>query len=115
MRRRALGRRGDGSGRATGVVHGARRGMTSLARLVELITAGVVLVIALGILLVVLKANPANDIVSAVDDAARFLAGPFKDLFQLKNPRTEVAVNWGIAAAVYFVVGRVIARVLRRA
>jgi membrane-bound ClpP family serine protease len=93
---------------------GASRTLALLARLVDLITAAVVLLIVLGIVLVVLKANPANQIVTWVHDAASFLAGPFDNLFKLRNPRTETAVNWGIAAVVYLIVGRFIARLLRR-
>jgi len=45
---------------------------------------------------------------------AKTLVGPFKDLFTIKNPKVSVTVNWGLAALVYFVVGSIIARILRR-
>ena len=67
-----------------------------------------------GILLVVLEANRDNAIVEAVLDAARFLAGPFDDMFQPDERKEQVGVNWGIAAAVYLLVGGLIARLLRR-
>jgi hypothetical protein len=51
--------------------------MGTLARVVRLIVAIVVLTIVAGIVLVLLKANPTNMIVSDVHDAARWLAGPF--------------------------------------
>ena len=92
----------------------ARRGAWTLARLVTLVAGLVAAVIVLGILLVVLEANRSNDIVNAVLDAARWLAGPFKDLFTIDNRKTEVAVNYGIAAVVYLAIGSVIARILRR-
>lgn len=70
--------------------------------------------IVLGILLVVLDANPRNDIVEWLTDAARWLAGPFKDLFTIENRDWRVVVNWGLAAIVYMFISRVIARLLAR-
>ncbi|HVE69304.1 MAG TPA: hypothetical protein VNB64_12055 [Solirubrobacteraceae bacterium] len=111
-----LGRRRDHDheGRGGAVADGARRGAWGLARLVMLVAWIVVGVIVAGILLVVLEANPTNAVVEAVTDAARWLAGPFKDLFTFDNAKTAVAVNWGLAAVVYLVVASVIARLLRR-
>jgi hypothetical protein len=85
-----------------------------LARIVDIVVAIVALVIALGILLVVLKANPDNALVKAVHDAARWLVGPFADVFKLDDPKLMVAVNWGLAIVVYVVVGRVVSGLLRR-
>jgi hypothetical protein len=79
-----------------------------------LAATAVALVLILGIVLVVLKANPSNDIVQAVRDAASFLAGPFDGMFQLDDNKLEKAVNWGIAAVVWYAVGRLIARLLLR-
>jgi ribose/xylose/arabinose/galactoside ABC-type transport system permease subunit len=90
----------------------ASRGRLQLARIISLIASLVALVLIAGIVLVLLKANPSNDIVKAVEDAARWLAGPFDGMFSFSKHRTEVAVNWGIAAVVWFVVGRVIARIV---
>jgi hypothetical protein len=90
-----------------GAASSARYG---LARAIRLITSLVVLVIVVGIVLLLLKANPGNQVVSAIHDAAAWLAGPFKGLVHLSKARTETAVNWGIAALVYFVVGHVLAR-----
>ena len=52
--------------------------------------------------------------VEAVRDAARFLAGPFDGLFTLDSNKAEKAVNWGIAAVVWYAVARLIARLLLR-
>jgi hypothetical protein len=86
-----------------------------LARLVRFVTGVVVAIIVVGILLVVFEANMSNTIVSNINDAARWLVGPFKDVFSLSNPKTEVAVNWGLAALVYSIVGGIIASLLARA
>jgi hypothetical protein len=74
----------------------------------------VALILVAGILLAVLKANRSNDIVQAVRDAAGFLAGPFDNLFRMDSERAETAVNWGIAAGVWYALGRAIARLVLR-
>ena len=84
----------------------------TLARVVRLIVGIVVLIIVAGIVLVLLKANPTNAIVSDVHDAARWFAGPFDGIFSLHNARVALAVNWGLAAVVYLIVGGLIARLL---
>ena len=71
-------------------------------------------IIVVGILLVVLKANKSNEVVKDVLDAARFLVGPFKNIFSLHSQKATTAVNWGIAAVVYLFAGSLIARLLRR-
>jgi hypothetical protein len=86
----------------------------TLARLVHLLAAVVAAILVIGIVLVLLKANPSNGIVNAIHDAARFLAGPFRNLFNLSSHKAEVAVNWGIAAIVWYAVGRIIMRLLLR-
>ena len=86
--------------------------MDTLARVVRLIVAIIVLVIVAGIVLVLLKANPTNTIVSDVHDAARWFAGPFDGIFSFHNARVALAVNWGLAAVVYLIVGGLIVRLL---
>jgi ribose/xylose/arabinose/galactoside ABC-type transport system permease subunit len=90
----------------------ASRGRLQLARLVTLIASLVALVLVIGIALTLLKANPSNGIVSALTDAARWLAGPFDGMFSFSKHRTEVAVNWGVAAVVWYLLGRLLARVI---
>jgi hypothetical protein len=87
---------------------------TALARLITLFAAVVAAIIVIGILLIVLGANQSNALVDAGMDAARWLAGPFRDLFTFDSHKTTVIVNWGIAAVVYLAVGRLIARLLVR-
>lgn len=85
-----------------------------LTRVIHLVVSIVLAIIVAGILLVVLKANPANSIVSEVHSWARWLAGPFDGIFSFQSANTAIAVNWGIAAAVYLFVGVLIARLLGR-
>ena len=93
---------------------GAAVARASVARAVILIATAVALILIAGILLVVLEANPSNDIVAAVRDAAAFLAGPFAGLFTLDSNKAERALNWGLAAVVWFALGRLIAHLLLR-
>jgi hypothetical protein len=86
----------------------------SLARAVILVATAVALILVAGIVLVALEANRSNDIVQIVRDAAAFLAGPFDGLFTLDSNKAEKAVNWGIAAVVWYALGRLIARLLLR-
>ena len=81
-------------------------------RIVHLIVGIIVLIIVAGIVLVLLKANPTNSIISDVHDAARWLAGPFDGIFSFHSARVALAVNWGLAAVVYLIVGGLVARLL---
>lgn len=99
----------------------ARRGTTStggggyaVARVVRAIAGLVAAIIVIGILLVLFEANAGNDIVNALLDAARWLVGPFKGIFDLDSHKATVAVNWGLAAVVYFAIGALIARLAAR-
>ena len=59
-----------------------------------------------------LKANPANSIVSEVHSWAHSLAGPFDGMFSFHSANAAIAVNWGIAAVVYLLVGGLIVRLI---
>jgi hypothetical protein len=99
--------------RDPGAVRGLEAG-AAVARLALLVGTVVAAILVLGIALIVIGANRDNEIVGAALDAARWLAGPFDRLFTLDNPKTEVAVNWGIAAVVYYAIARVVARFMVR-
>lgn len=86
--------------------------MLLIARIVRLVAGIVVGLIVIGIVLVVLGANESNQIVSWFHDAASWLAGPFKNVFHLKNAKANTAVNWGLAAVVYALVAALIVRLL---
>jgi hypothetical protein len=85
-----------------------------LARIVHVVVSIIVLIIVAGILLVLLKANPANSVVSEIHGWARSLVGPFDGIFSFHNAHVAIAVNWGIAAFVYLLVGGLIGRLLGR-
>jgi hypothetical protein len=89
-------------------------GLFTLARMVALIGSLVAAVIVIGILLVVLEASADADVVQWITDAAEWLVGPFQGLFNLDSEKWQTAVNWGLAAVVYFAISRMIARLLAR-
>ena len=89
--------------------------MLILARMVKLAATLVAGIIVLGILLHVLGANASSGVVKLVYDIDRPLVSPFDTLFNLRNAKVQIAVNWGIAAAVYALVGALIARALAAA
>ena len=88
--------------------------MITLARLVRSAAWLVAAVIVAGIVLVLLNANMSNVIVRDIHDAASFLVGPFKNVFSPKSHKADIAVNWGLAAVVYLLVGSLIAGMLVR-
>jgi hypothetical protein len=88
--------------------------MKQLAKAIELLGTAVTLILLAGIALVLLKANRTNDIVEAIRDAADWLAGPFNDMFELSSRRGSIAVNWAIAALVYYAVSRVVSGFISR-
>jgi len=90
------------------------RGLFTLARAVALVGSLVSGLIAVGILLVVFDASSQADVVEWITDAARWLAGPFHGLFNIDSNDWQIAVNWGLAAVVYFAISRVVARMLAR-
>ena len=95
-------------------MRGARRVRYLLAYLIDVVVAVVAVLILAGIVLVALKASRDNSFVSAIRDTAEFLAGPFDDMFEPSDRRVGVAINWGIAIAVYVLAGRWVTGRLRR-
>jgi hypothetical protein len=82
--------------------------------------------LSLGALLVALEANMDNTLVSAVLKLDRAIDGPFWKVFDFyketksgaQGPPDDVKnhlVNWGLAAAGYLVVGRLLDRMIRPA
>lgn len=93
---------------------GAKGLRTKLASAVWLVAVVCALFLAVGALFVALKMNPDNAIVGFVLDGAELLdLGEFKE-FEGKNAKVKSALtNWGIAAVIYLVVGRVLDRLIR--
>jgi hypothetical protein len=92
----------------------ARAFLVMLSRSVRLATWVVVLIIVAGILLRLLDANASNVIVHDIHAAAKTLIGPFSNVFKLRPHKTELAVNWGLAALVYLVLGSFVAGLIAK-
>lgn len=84
------------------------------ARAVNMAVTLIVGLIVLGIVLVVLEANRSNGLVEAILDGARWFVSPFTGIFELDSNKAQVAVNWGIGAVVFAMLGSLIARLLAR-
>ena len=114
--RRRWGRRGEPAGPTAGerTAAAAGSGLIMVARVVRFAAWGVAAVIVAGILLIVLKANPANDVVSHITDWASTLAGPFDNLFKLHDHKANIGLNWGLAAVVYLIAGSIVAGFIAR-
>lgn len=113
VRREPSGNAGDGGGAGEAAKLAVRRTRELLATAVLTVAVLAALMLALGAVLVGLEANENNTLVSAVLDFAHRLDGPFADIFTFKDAVKQTLVNWGIAAAVYLIVGRVLERVIR--
>jgi hypothetical protein len=87
----------------------------AVARVIRMIAGVVAALLVAAILLRVLGANPHNVIVSDIHDIGQTLAGPFKNLFSVGSAKATLAINWGIAAIVYLVLGHAVASVIARA
>jgi len=91
--------------------------MTPLRFLVRLpvwLAIGIALLLFAGWLLFALGANQDHWLVSAVMDGAGIFADPFRNIFELDDQVAQMAVNWGIAAAVYLAIGVLISALLAR-
>jgi hypothetical protein len=117
-------------GRLARALTASRSGLNAVrARLAGAIwTAAVLAAVALslGALLVALSANRDNALVNAVLDLDQAIDGPFWKVFDFyketksgaQGPPDDVKnhlVNWGLAAAGYLVVGRLLDRLIRPA
>jgi hypothetical protein len=91
-----------------------------VATLVWLVAVVCALFLAVGALLIALKANENNAIVEFVINGAETLDGPFSledGIFTFpadEDGRVKSALtNWGIAAVVYLVIGKILDRIIR--
>lgn len=84
-----------------------------VSSLISLVTTVVTVILVAGVLLTWARANQHNDIVHDVLRAGTWLATPFHNVFTNSDARDRLIENWLLAAAVYLVAGRIIARVLR--
>ena len=109
--------RKDGRARAASAAAALR---ARIAQVIWLVCVLCALALALGALLIALKANEGNELVQFIKDAANFVdLGVFDRndgvlKFDGANAATKNAlVNWGLAAIVWLIVGRILDRIIR--
>lgn len=90
--------------------NGTRRASTAVAVIADVLAA----VLGLWILMYLLDANPANDLVQLVRDVAHWLAGWSHDLFTFDAAWARVVAGYGLAAVVYLLLGHLVAGRIRR-
>ena len=96
------------------VVAGTNAIRSRIASVVWLVAVVCALFLAVGALLVALKMNQDNAIVAFVLDVANKLDfGSFKDFTGKGAATKEALTNWGIAAVIYLVIGKVLDRIIR--
>ncbi|TDO52611.1 hypothetical protein EV643_102450 [Kribbella sp. VKM Ac-2527] len=108
--------KGSGKGQAalSRVGSGVKRFRNLIASLVWLLAVVAAAVLALGALFTALdQTNQSNEIVEWVLARGHDLVGPFKDLFRLETAKNTLLVNWGIAALVYLIAGKIVERFVR--
>jgi hypothetical protein len=92
----------------------ARRGADLLATAVRIVGMVIVAFLVLHIVLTLLDANPANGLTTFVADvASRFTLG-LDDLFLPDEPTLRVTLNYGLAAAIWWLITAVAVRLVRR-
>ncbi|MEU4995034.1 hypothetical protein [Streptomyces sp. NPDC021622] len=84
------------------------------AKIIAVVADVMGVILGLWILMYLLDANRANDLVQFVHDVARWLAGWSHDLFTFDDAWARVVAGYGLAAVVYVFVGHAIAGRLRR-
>ncbi|MFD4260295.1 hypothetical protein ACFWR9_22425 [Streptomyces sp. NPDC058534] len=84
-------------------------GSSSAARAIAVVADIMAFILGLWILMYLLDANRANDLVQFVHDAANWLAGWSRDLFTFDEDWARVVTGYGLAAVVYLFIGHAIA------
>ena len=96
------------------MVAGANALRARIASIVWLIAVICAATLAVAALLVALKMNENNGIVSFITDLADKLDfGKFKDFSGKGAATKEALTNYGISAVIYLVVGKVLDRIIR--
>ncbi len=92
----------------------AQRGAGLVASVLRTIGLAIVAVIVAYIVLTLLDANPANWWATLIRDAAQYLDLGLSTLFLPAEPKLAVALNFGAAALLWFVITTVAVRLVRR-
>jgi hypothetical protein len=88
--------------------------VNAIANTVYVVTGLIALTFVLHIVFVLSGANGNSGVVSFVYTVAKIFVLGFGDVFTPSDAKIGLVLNYGLAAIVYLVVGRLIARTLRR-
>ncbi|MGP3925425.1 MULTISPECIES: hypothetical protein [unclassified Streptomyces] len=91
-----------------------RSGTNAAAKVVATAADVAAVILGLWILMYVLDANRSNNLVSFVQDAARWLAGWSYDLFTMETDWLRTLLNYGTPAVVYLLAGHALASRMRQ-
>ena len=91
-----------------------RRGAGIVASVLRVVGMLIVLVLVLYIALFALDANFGNVWAAAVREAANYFDLGLANLFQPANPKVAVAMSYGTAALIWWVITAVVVRLVRR-
>ncbi|WP_328317217.1 hypothetical protein [Streptomyces sp. NBC_00388] len=89
-------------------------GSSPAANVIMVIADVMAFILGLWILMYLLDANRANDLVTFVHHTADWLAGWSRDLFTFDEAWARVVAGYGLAAVVYLFIGHLIAGRVRR-
>ena len=92
----------------------ARRGAGLLASVLRVVGLLIVAVLVVFIVLTLLDANFANTFAAAVRDLADYFDLGLSNLFLPANPKVGVALNYGVAAVIWYAITAVVVRLVRR-
>jgi hypothetical protein len=92
----------------------SRRGLNLVAMLIALAADIAAAILVLWIVMVLLDANRANDLVAFIQDAARWLASWSHDIFTMETEWLRTVLNFGLPAVVYLFVGHAVAARITR-
>ena len=101
---------GEASGRPARKHDGLPTFLSIFYRISRLVFLLLALVLVVAIVLILAPANDQNSIVTTVFDLAETVAGPFKDVFTVMDPDRMKIVNYGLAAAVYFIASALVGK-----
>lgn len=84
--------------------------LATVWRIARLVLLALALVLVVAIACVLLPTNEDNVIVRNALDLGERVAGPFKDVFTVDDPERMRIYNYGLAAAVYVVLGSIVGK-----
>jgi hypothetical protein len=86
----------------------------TIGRTIQVLTALISLAFVLHVVFVIARANQSNGFVAFTYGTAKFFVLGLGDVFTPNDATIGVILNYGLAAVIYLVAGRIIARALKR-